>query len=80
MMETLTIGQRAAKAVRQRAPRKMLAQEIKRIHSSHASYGQWKCGKTNPSPYVLARMAVLGYDIYWILTGQESGVTGEDRK
>lgn len=73
-METpKTIGERAYMAIREKAGRKNIVKEMKRLDIVNTSLYGWKNGAANPSAYYLAKMALAGYDIYWILTGERQG-------
>ena len=65
----MTIGQRVAQAIRERTNRKVKP-ELVRMDVCLCNFYDWEKGKTNPSAYVLQQMALSGYDIYWILTGE----------
>lgn len=74
-----TIGQRAAKAIRHRAMYEhsgrdrviTLKNELDRLNIPHDNYYDWKRGRSNPSAHYLGKMALAGYDVFWILTGKE---------
>jgi hypothetical protein len=70
--EILTIGQRASKAIQEKAKNNgnWIYVECEKIGVSRKVYRDWrKCG-FNPTAYFLQQMALNGYDIYWILTGE----------
>lgn len=67
------IGKRAAKAIRERAKRNgiKLEEESMKLYVSRKVMNDWEIHNRNPSAYFLQQMALAGYDVYWILTGQE---------
>lgn len=69
----MTIGQRAAAEIREHAFRKhiKLGQEIANIKGNRNCYRLWKIGRVDPQAFALQQMALAGYDIHWILTGEE---------
>lgn len=66
----MTIGERAAKAIKQRVNYGKVAPELRRLGIVSTIFCSWRDGKSNPSAYYLQQMALVGYDTYWILTGQ----------
>ena len=66
------IGIRAAHAIKTRARKNKskLGVELRELHMSHAVLHKWGKGETDPSAFFLARMALAGYDVLWILTGE----------
>jgi DNA-binding transcriptional regulator YiaG len=73
--EGMTIGQRAVQAVEQRAKETGLSkkQVCKNMGTSWDAVRYWKREKSNPGCYMLQRMYYAGYDIMWILLGDEYG-------
>ena len=67
----MTIGQRAYKAIRDRADRRNMEKEYDRLGIPQNTASAWKRGKCDPGGYYLRVLALAGYDIYWILTGEE---------
>ena len=67
-----TIGQRAAKAIRDRAKEsgKLLEEELLNVDVSRRVLCGWENCTRNPQAYFLQQMALAGYDVYWILTGR----------
>lgn len=67
-----TIGQRAAKAIRNRAKKNgtLLEDELLNVNVSRRVLCGWERSKRNPQAYFLQQMALAGYDVYWILTGR----------
>lgn len=67
-----TIGQRAAKAIRDRAKEsgKLLEEELLDVDVSRRVLCAWENYNRNPQAYFLQQMALAGYDVYWILTGR----------
>lgn len=69
----MTIGERAYQAIRDKAGRKNICAELKRLDIVPQSFYAWRNGTANPSAYYLRSMALAGYDIMWILTGEKYG-------
>lgn len=71
MNDSISIGQRAAKAIRQRAKEtgNTLEVEFLKVGVSRQVVNRWENTNLNPSAYYLQQMALAGYDINWILTG-----------
>lgn len=67
------IGQRAAQAIRERAKQNgtKLEEESLKVYVSRKVMNDWERRSVNPSAYFLQQMALSGYDVFWILTGQE---------
>lgn len=65
----MTVGQRAAQAIRERFPNGTKIQ-MEMLGLNAGCIYDWKNGRANPTSYALAQMALAGYDIYWILTGE----------
>lgn len=72
-----TIGQRAAMAIRNRAKEKrtLLETELANVDVSRKVLCDWENYNRNPQAYFLQQMALAGYDIYWILTGEKMNDT-----
>jgi transcriptional regulator with XRE-family HTH domain len=70
----MTIGQRAAKLVKERAWKRgtTFGVECDLLGVWDSQLRNWANGKGNPSARVLAEMHEQGYDVIWILTGKES--------
>ena len=68
--EKLTVGQRLVRAVKERVHYGKVKQELERLQIPQSSFSHWKDGDRNPQVYYLTQMALAGYDVYWILTGQ----------
>ena len=68
----MTIGQRAAKAIKERAWANdtNFKDECSFVDCSDAQFRAWARGKANPCARVLAEMYKQGYDIPYILTGE----------
>ncbi len=68
------IGKRAAKAIRERAKQNgtKLGEESYKVDVSRKAMNDREKRKRNPSAYFLQQMALAGYDVVWILTGQEA--------
>ena len=70
----MTIGKRAVREIIRHAgsPKpKDIRMELGKLDIPYASYKDWKLEAANPGGYYLAKMALAGYDIYWILTGEK---------
>ena len=67
----MTIGQRAAQAVKERAEEKgiTIKQECEAIKTSQFTVRDWATRKT-PGGYILGEMYRQGYDVIWILSGE----------
>jgi hypothetical protein len=70
MANHMTIGQRAALAIKRRVRFGNVKPELDRLTIPHSSYERWKLGKGDPQGYWLQQMALAGYDVHWILTGE----------
>ena len=72
-MTELTIGERAAQAIRETAENNGLTitKECMRIGINTDTRIAWNNGKANPGGSVLALMLNAGYDVIWILTGKK---------
>lgn len=67
----MTIGERAALAIKRRVKYGKVKPELDRLNITEASYSRWKRGKDNPQSFWLQKMALAGYDVHWILTGEK---------
>lgn len=69
----MTIGQRAYQAVMETAERKGISflKECARMDVNPGLVKEWKT-RNNPSANILQVLAKGGYDIHYILTGEES--------
>ena len=67
-----TIGTRAYKEISKRAFKKGIApyKQAEEIKVSSTMLTTWHRGKLNPSGRVLQKMALAGYDVMYILTGE----------
>ena len=70
-----TIGMRAAWAIEERKvqTRKSMLNVRAEIDVTTVTLSNWRCGNTEPRGYHLRLMALAGYDVMWILTGEEDG-------
>jgi len=69
----MTIGERAARAIKSRVPdKKQREVELAKLDIPKGTFGHWQCGKGDPSAYYLKQMALAGYDVFYILTGKEN--------
>ena len=68
--EKLTVGQRVARAIKECVNYGKVKPELERLQIPLRSYYNWKNNNYNPQIYHLTQMALSGYDIFWILTGQ----------
>jgi hypothetical protein len=67
-----SIGERAARAIKARAPRGKLTDELKRLGINTWVFYDWKNDRSDPSAYNLQSLALAGYDVIYILTGKEN--------
>lgn len=67
----MTIGERAALAIKRRVRYGKVKPELDRLTIPHGSYERWKLGKGDPQSFWLQQLALAGYDVHWILTGQD---------
>lgn len=74
MVNHMTIGQRAALAIKRRVRYGKVKPELDRLTIPHGSYERWKLGKGDPQSFWLQQLALAGYDVHWILTGQKQTV------
>lgn len=74
-MPTRSIGERAARAIRDRAKQNGIPVETEalKVYVSRKVICDWEVHNRNPQAYFLQQMALAGYDIYWILTGGKNG-------
>lgn len=70
----MTIGQRAVKAIYDTAEREGITAkaECELIGINPNLLRDWRT-RFNPSAYLLADMAKVGYDVMWILLGDDYG-------
>ena len=59
-------------AIKQRVRYGRVFPELERLGLNSANYYQWNKGRSDPQAYWLKQLALNGYDIYWILTGQRT--------
>ena len=66
------IGKRAAQAIRKRSKENgtKLEEESMKVYVSRKVMNDWEVRNRNPSAFFLQQMALAGYDVFWILTGQ----------
>lgn len=69
----MTVGERAVKAIRQRAKENgvPVCYEQEKLDLPRKTFRTWAKENMNPSAYFLAQMALQGYDIHYILTGED---------
>ena len=67
-----TIGTRAYKEICKRAFAKSIApyKQAEELDISSTMLTTWRRGKWNPSASILKKMALAGYDVIYILTGE----------
>ena len=67
-----SIGERAAQAIEARAAANgtSLSAEMELLGVCRKTLGDWRSRGRNPQGYYLQQMALHGYDIYYILTGE----------
>ena len=78
MVKHMTIGQRAALAIKRRVRYGNVNPELDCLTIPHSSYERWKLGKGDPQSFWLQQMALARYDVHWILTGQKQTVSEID--
>lgn len=66
----MTIGQRAALAIRRKVHYGRVKPELDRLMIPQTTFNKWENGKNEPGGYWLAQLAMAGYDEHWILTGE----------
>lgn len=68
----MTIGERAALAIQYRSERigTSPAKLMEEMGSNRKTLRDWRSQNINPSAYWLQQLALDGYDVIWILTGQ----------
>ena len=71
-MPAETIGERAAQAIEARAAENgtNIGDELELLGACRKTLGDWRSRDRNPQAYYLQQMALQGYDIYYILTGE----------
>lgn len=70
----MTIGERAVQEIRRHAGTpnvRNIRKELAKLDIPDSSYRGWRNGETSPSAFYLAKMAIAGYDVLWILTGEK---------
>jgi hypothetical protein len=69
----MTIGQRAAQLIKERAKKnnRRVEWELLLLEINEATFRDWQKGRYEPSAYFLQNMARNGYDIMYILLGDE---------
>lgn len=72
MEDLYTIGERAAKAIRDRAKknRTTFEEELKNLNFFKSAIKAWEEKGYAPSAYYLQKMCLAGYDVIYILTGE----------
>lgn len=70
-----TIGKRAAWAFDNRCveTRSKKGVELAKLNITPGTMSNWRTGDTEPGGYHLRQMALNGYDVMWILLGDEHG-------
>ena len=68
--EKLTVGQRASQAIKERVNYGKVKPELDRLFIPTSTFYAWELYQRDPQAYYLKQMALAGYDIFWILTGQ----------
>ena len=68
-----SIGKRAAYAIRGRCvqERTRLFRELGKLDIPYTNFNSWEGGKNAPNAYYLQKLALAGYDVFWILTGEK---------
>ena len=72
MVKHMTVGQRAVLAIQRRVRHGRVKPELDRLTIPQSSYHRWKSGEQSPQWFWLQQLALAGYDVHWILTGQVS--------
>lgn len=69
------IGERAAKAIRDRAKKNKTTfeAELKKLNFFKSSIKAWEEKGYAPSAHYLQKMYFAGYDVIYILTGEKNG-------
>ena len=72
-MDDLTIGQRASRLIDGRSwdTKLPVTTLMQNLGTSRQVYYNWRNAKEEPSAGLLAKMALAGYDVLWVLTGME---------
>lgn len=73
MKNEMTVGQRVAEAIRDRAFPDSHRKELTALGISDDCCSKWRSGKTNPDAYALRKLTLAGYDVAYLLTGEENG-------
>ena len=69
-----TIGQRAAKLIRERCTKwGSLGIELEKLEMVNTTLCNWENGKYDPSAHFLQLMAMQGYDVMYVLLGGQYG-------
>lgn len=68
----MTIGQRAVESIKDRAKQNGRSENLERISLdiTESTFKGWRKGHCDPSAYYLQQLALNGYDVMYILTGQ----------
>lgn len=74
MVKHMTVGQRAVLAIQRRVRHGKVKPELDRLTIPQSSYHRWKSGEQSPQWFWLQQLALAGYDVHWILTGQKQTV------
>lgn len=67
----MTIGERTAQEIKKRVKFGKVLPELKRLTIPTECYYRWKRGRGDPQAHYLRILALEGYDIHYILTGQK---------
>ena len=72
----MTIGQRAFLVIHDMASQKGITfqKECENLNIDRSMPGYWKRGSCNPRSYALQQMALMGYDVIYILTGEKNEI------
>ncbi len=72
----MNIGQRAYQAICDRAKQtgRKILEEAGAVYVSKEVLWRWKSGRFEPRAYFLQQMALAGYDVFWVLTGEKMNV------
>jgi hypothetical protein len=72
-MDSKSIGERAAEVIRDRAKQERTTIEAQclKVNATRKAYHDWNKMGWNPTAYFLQQMALAGYDVIYILTGEK---------
>lgn len=70
----MTVGQRAYMEMQAKVSEEgiSISQECRNLGINSSTAQSWQKGRSNPSSYPLQQMALMGYDVIYILTGEKT--------